>query len=95
MTLSELRAKDVINTRDGRSLGKVMDIEFCLCDGRITAIVVPVKSGFLGLKCEDIVIPWDRIRKIGEDVILVDADGCCPPPCPRGKGDAPDRPYKL
>ena len=92
---ANFREKEVINACDGKRLGYVTDIEFDVFDGRITAIVVPVKSGFLGLKCEDIVIPWDRIRKIGEDVILVDADGCCPPPCPRGKGDAPDRPYKL
>lgn len=28
MSLSELRQKDVINTRDGHCLGKVMDLEF-------------------------------------------------------------------
>jgi sporulation protein YlmC with PRC-barrel domain len=47
MTLSDLRLKDVINTRDGRSLGKVIDLEFCLCDGKITALIVPgCKRGF-------------------------------------------------
>ena len=81
MTLTELREKDVINTRDGRSLGRVMDIEFCLCDGRITAIVVPgnVRTFSLGhVGCllrgerEAVVIPWEMICKIGDDVILVD-----------------------
>ena len=77
MTLSELRQKDVINTRDGRSLGKVMDIEFCLCDGRITAIVVPGEFRFghmlRGERAGD-VIPWEMICKIGDDVILVDIE---------------------
>jgi len=41
VNLNELRQKEVINTRDGRSLGRVVDIEFCVCDGRVTAIVVP------------------------------------------------------
>ena len=74
MSLSELRTKDVVNTADGRRLGKVMDIEFCACDGRVQAIVVP--GGFKmaqmlrGEKC-GIVIPWTRICKIGDDVILV------------------------
>jgi len=85
MTLSELRQKDVINTRDGRSLGKVMDIEFCLCDGRITAIVVPgglrpfsvFRFGhMLRGEQEVIVIPWEMICKIGDDVILVDVEVC-------------------
>lgn len=85
MTLAELRQKDVINTRDGRSLGKVMDIEFCLCDGRITAIVVPgglrpfsvFRFGhMLRGEQEVIVIPWEMICKIGDDVILVDIEVC-------------------
>lgn len=79
MTLSELRQKDVINTRDGRSLGKVMDIEFCLCDGRITAIVVPGEFRFghiLRGERSGIVIPWEMICKIGDDVILVDVEVC-------------------
>ena len=77
MTLAELRQKDVINTRDGRSLGKVMDIEFCLCDGRITAIVVPGEFRFghiLRGERAGIVIPWEMICKIGDDVILVDVE---------------------
>ena len=80
MTLEELRLKDVINTRDGRSLGRVIDLEFCLCDGRITAIIVP--GGRRGFSCCQflrgekavIVIPWEMICKIGDDVILVDVE---------------------
>lgn len=80
------REKEVINSCDGRRLGYVADIEFDVCDGRITAIVVPQHCGFLGLNSEDIVIPWEKIQKIGKDVILVDAEGCCPlPKPPRGK----------
>ena len=41
MSLSELRTKDVVNTRDGKRLGKVMDIEFDAADGRVDALVVP------------------------------------------------------
>ena len=82
MTLSELRQKDVINTRDGRSLGKVIDIEFCLCDGRVTALIVPggglrpasFLSQVLRGEKEVIVIPWEMICKIGDDVILVDVE---------------------
>ena len=83
MTLSELRQKDVINTRDGRSLGTVIDIEFCLCDGRVTALIVPGglrPASFWGQvfrgEKEVIVIPWEMICKIGDDVILVDVEIC-------------------
>lgn len=80
MSLSELRTKDVVNTRDGRRLGKVMDIEFCEQSGTVTALVVPGEFNLFqslrGEKC-GIVIPWDRICKIGDDVILVDVEGLC------------------
>ncbi len=80
-----IREKEVINSCDGRRLGYVSDIEFDICDGRITAIVLPSKGGFLGCGGENIVIPWEKIQKIGEDIILVDAEGCCPPPKPPRK----------
>ena len=74
MSLSELRAKDVVNTLDGKRLGKVMDLEFDPCSGRVEAIVVPgefkVSHALRGEKC-GVVIPWQRICKIGENVILV------------------------
>ena len=81
MTLSDLCQKDVINTRDGRSLGKVIDIEFCLCDARVTAIIVPgglrpvsILGRFFRGEKEVIVIPWEMICKIGDDVVLVDVE---------------------
>lgn len=77
MSLSELRTKDVVNTRDGRRLGKVMDIEFNPCDGQVQALVVPgdfkVAQMLRGEKC-GVVVPWGSICRIGENVILVDID---------------------
>lgn len=79
MSLSELRQKDVINTRDGQCLGKVIDIEFCAVDGRVTALVVPgefsLSSLLRGERC-GVVILWENICKIGDDVILVDVPVC-------------------
>ena len=77
MSLSELRTKDVVNTLDGRRLGKVMDIEFDEGSGQVEALVVPgefkMTSMLRGEKC-GIVIPWQHICKIGENVILVEVD---------------------
>ncbi len=73
---SDFRQKEVINIRDGRRLGYVIDMEFNLYEGRVTAIVVPGANRLLGfLKGDDdLVIPWEKIKKIGDDVILVDID---------------------
>ena len=73
---SDFRVKEVINIRDGRRLGTIIDMEFYLSEGRITAIIVPGSSKWMGLikNGDDIVIPWERIKKIGDDVILVDIE---------------------
>ena len=80
MTLSELRTKEVIDVQDGKRLGRVMDIEFCSEDSRVTALVVPAETSFLqslrGEKC-GLVIPWENIRRIGDDVILVSTVNIC------------------
>lgn len=74
MTLSELRTKEVIDVHDGRRLGRVMDLEFCPQSARVTALVVPAETSFLqslrGEKC-GMVIAWESICRIGDDVILV------------------------
>ena len=72
---SDLKLKEVINVVDGKRLGAITDIEIDIETGRLTAIVVPGQGRFLGFfgRNEDIIIPWDKINKIGMDVILVEA----------------------
>lgn len=71
---SDLKVKEVININDGKRLGAITDIEIDIESGRLTAIVVPGPGKFLGFfgRNEDVVIPWDKINKIGADVILVE-----------------------
>lgn len=77
LSTDKLKNKEVINTRDGRSLGFIYDIEVNLEKGTIEGIVIPAERGifrFFGGKEEDYIIKWDRIRTIGDDVVLVDVD---------------------
>ena len=79
--MCELTDKEVINICDGRILGYVNDFKVDPCDGRLTAIIIPGEGGIFSLKrCTDIIIPWDKIYKIGIDVILVDI-GIMPNEC--------------
>ena len=77
MNFSDLKQKDVINLCDGRRLGKPIDL--VLNDRACAeAIVVPESNNLLGClrpSREGIAIPWGRIRRIGDDVILVEAEG--------------------
>lgn len=71
---SEFKCKEVINICDGSRLGYVSDMEFEIPVGRITAIIVPGPCRFLGLfgRTGDYFIPWHCIKRVGDDIILVD-----------------------
>ena len=73
---SDFRQKEVINVSDGKSLGFVSDVEIDLEEGKIDAIILPGVGKLFGIlgKESEFIIPWDKIRKIGEDIILVDLD---------------------
>ena len=78
-SLTELTEKQVINLCDGRVLGCIEDFKVDICCGKITAIILPGESSFWGFKkCMDIIIPWEKICKLGKDAIIVDI-GMLPP----------------
>lgn len=73
---SDFRQKEVINVSDGKRLGFVYDVEIDMKNGKIESIIVPGPSKVLGLfgKNIDYVIPWENIKRLGDDIILVDVD---------------------
>ena len=70
LSFSELRTKEVVNTQDGRKLGKVCDIVLCYPENRWIGIVAP-NGRMFGMKKNGLFIDMKNIIKIGEDVILV------------------------
>jgi YlmC/YmxH family sporulation protein len=89
MSFSEIRTKEVVNTADGRKLGKVCDVVFCFPENRLLGFVVPGSRSF-GLKKSDFFIELKNIVKIGDDVILVNV-GCAGASCGKDKGASHDR----
>ena len=73
MFLSELQSKDIISTKDGRRLGRIIDAEINN-QGQIITLVLEEKKSFkrIMISTNDSKIPFTSITKIGEDVILVD-----------------------
>lgn len=70
----DFRQKEVINITNGKILGFVIDVDAELSAGSIKSIVVAQTTGILkslGGK-NNITVPWDRVKLIGEDVILVE-----------------------
>ena len=71
--LEELRYKEVISVTDGCRFGFVEDVELDLDNGRVTALIIPGRRRFFGLlgREADRLIPWDMVRRFGDDIILV------------------------
>ena len=76
MRICDLRQKDVINCRDGKCIGHIWDVDFDICTGKICYVIIPGPSKICGLFCKEfeLVIPFNCIRKIGVDVVIVDVD---------------------
>lgn len=71
----DFKHKEVINVCDAKRLGYVQDVCADLQSGKITSIIVPGgtnKLMSLFSNNNDIIIPWDRIKCIGDDLILVE-----------------------
>jgi YlmC/YmxH family sporulation protein len=72
---SELKMKDVIDINRGKKLGFIDDVDIELEDGKVKAFIIPTQQNIIlrfFSKKQDLIIGWDEIKKIGEDVILVD-----------------------
>lgn len=70
----DFKHKEVININDGKRLGFVQDVCADLETGTITSIIVPGSNKMFNVFYgnNEIVIPWQSIKCIGEDLILVD-----------------------
>lgn len=85
--IADLRNKEVINIRDGMRLGFPIDIEMDRETGRVTALIILAsgRSGGLFGRGHEYVVPWEGIRKIGDDLVLVDQNPSEPTPQPKQK----------
>ena len=71
MRLSELQHKDIVNL-DGKKIGNIIDVKLNQ-DGTLISLVIETQKTLfrIGSKDNEVEISWDKIQRIGEDVILV------------------------
>lgn len=71
MRLSELQNKDIVNINNGTKIGKIIDVLINL-EGNMEALVVQ-KNKIINVFSNngEFEIKWNQIKKIGDDVILV------------------------
>ena len=73
MNLSDLQSKDIVDIKDGKKIGMIIDVIINRSGMLETLIIQKNKFNFNFLSNrEDFQIRWEQIKKIGEDVILVD-----------------------
>ncbi len=82
--ISELRLRDVINIVDGKRLGAIKDIEIDVEAGKIKTLVLPGNNRFFNFlsRSDEVIVPWEKIIRIGVDVILVELNSFSQPKRP-------------
>ena len=70
----EFRNKEVINISTGQRLGFITDVNLNPENGQISSVIIPQCARFFGMfgKETEYIIPWESIKKIGKDIVLVD-----------------------
>ena len=70
----DFKHKEVININNAKRLGFVQDVTADLKTGTITSIIVPGSNKLFNIFSQsgDIDIPWQNIKCIGDDLILVE-----------------------
>ena len=73
-TMHDLEIKDVVNLCTGTKLGRVCDLELDTACGKVTALLVAenLPGFFWQTQGDALRIPWENVRCVGEDAILVE-----------------------
>ncbi len=70
ITFTDLKQREVINVFDGKKLGRITDLVFDIETGKVEGIIVPGEKKIFR-KTDDIFIPLEKLKRIGDDVILI------------------------
>ena len=82
MRLGEFVGKEIVNLSDGARLGVVgeSDLTIDAESGRVQSIILPRRTNLFNLWVErqQMIIPWEAVKKIGSEVIVVELDHTTP-----------------
>ncbi|MDD2585199.1 MAG: YlmC/YmxH family sporulation protein [Syntrophomonadaceae bacterium] len=78
MRLNELIGKEIVNIYDGMRMGTVGESDMVVDQetGNIVSIILPNRGNAFNFFADrqKLVIPWETVKKIGREVIVVDLD---------------------
>lgn len=70
--MSDLQNKDIINILDGKKIGNIIDAKFNISTGHIEKLIIEPSKSLFSIKNTSIELDFSKIKKIGEDVILIE-----------------------
>lgn len=73
-SINNLRMMEVIDLTTGAKLGYIRDIKIDCEEHKIVSLLLPFQKVSWFSKMDSIEIPWEKVKKVGVDVILVEAD---------------------
>lgn len=71
-SINNLRQMEIIDINSGTKMGYMKDLKVDCEDYRVISILMPTQRSSWFNKNNSIEIPWEKIKKVGVDVILVD-----------------------
>lgn len=71
-SLNNLKSMEIIDVSIGARIGYINDFKIDLNESVITSILIGYSKSFWFSKSSYLEVPWDKIIKIGVDVILID-----------------------
>jgi len=70
--INNLRQMEIIDINSGSKMGYIKDLKVDCDEYRIISIILPTQRSSWFNKNNSIEIPWEKVKKVGVDVILVD-----------------------
>ncbi|MBU3100395.1 MULTISPECIES: YlmC/YmxH family sporulation protein [Clostridium] len=70
--INNLRQMEIIDINSGSKMGYIKDLKVDCDDYKIISILMPTQKSSWFNKNNSIEIPWEKVKKVGVDVILVD-----------------------
>lgn len=71
-SIQNMKTMEVIDVSSGARIGYIKDFKIDCDNHKIISIILPPSTISWFGKSNDIEIPWEKVKKVGIDIILVD-----------------------
>lgn len=73
-SINSIKSMEVIDINTGSKLGFISDLKIDCENHKVLSIIIPIQKNSWFNKQSALEIPWEKIYKVGIDVILVEGN---------------------